>query len=69
MNISLKIIDILLKSKDIAFIKNKVVNYKNGIQIYLDSDEMNQLIFLFHVFDLAQDVLVTVMKEEAMNEQ
>lgn len=68
MNTSLKIIDILLKSKDIEFIRNRVVNYKNGIKIYLDSDEMNQLIFFFHVFDLAQDVLVTVMKEEAVNE-
>jgi hypothetical protein len=68
MNTSLKIIDILLKSADIEFIQNKVVNYKNGIKIYLDSDELNQLIFFFHVFDLANDVLVTAIKEEAINE-
>jgi hypothetical protein len=68
MNTSLKIIGMLLNSDDIDFIHNRVVVYKNGVKIYLDTEEMNQLIFLFSCFDKGKDLNITAQWEAANHE-
>jgi hypothetical protein len=68
MNTSLKIIGMLLNSDDIDLIHNRVVVYKNGTKIYLDPEEMNQLIFLFDCFDKRKDLNITAQWETANHE-
>ncbi len=68
MNTSLKIIGMLLNSDDIDSIHNRVVIYKNGTKIYLDPEEMNQLIFLFDCFDKRKDLNITAQWETASHE-